>query len=74
MKENSKRNNLSTQHSIELTQKENLIRTLEKKVITLEEKYKSSTTENHEKDQFIRNFIQSRAHDIDVEELLKAFE
>ena len=50
MKENSKRNNLSTQHSIELTQKENLIRTLEKKVITLEEKYKSSTTENHEKD------------------------
>lgn len=59
------------QAAIEQSNKDNTISSLNKKMITVEEKYKSAMNEIKSKDQFLRQHLVGRTDSIDVKQYIE---
>ena len=56
---------------IKLNEKDNLIKSLEKKMLTMEDKYQSAMREIKEKDSFLKQHLIGRTDEIEIKEYIE---
>lgn len=66
LKQNSALNNIKISTSIELENKDNIISSLNKKIQTLEDKYRLAISDIKTKDEFFKNYLVGRADTVDL--------